>query len=109
MRIHFWIGILLAAITLLVTAVLYPRLPSTIPIHWNVHGLADNYGPKWLLQILPGEPLTPWTHNGELDDAVFQVAATFPLKKMEVGVVHEGPPFDVEEFFKQVGARAKPP
>ena len=58
-----------------------------------------------MLQILPGEPLTQWLHDGELDEAVFQVAATFPLKKMEVGVVHEGLPFGVEEFFKQVGAR----
>jgi uncharacterized membrane protein len=55
MRIHFWIGILLIAITLMVTAVLYPRLPSNIPIHWNVHGVADNYGPKWLLLVInPG-------------------------------------------------------
>lgn len=50
-------------------------------------------------------PLTPWTHNGELDDAVFQVAATFPMKNMEVGVVHDGLPFDVEGFLKQIGER----
>jgi hypothetical protein len=58
-----------------------------------------------LLQILPDSPLTPWTHDGELDDAVFHVAATFPMKKMEVGVVHQGPPFDVQEFVRQIGAR----
>jgi hypothetical protein len=56
-------------------------------------------------QMFPESPLTPWTHNGELDDAVLQVAATFPMKRMGVGVVHEGLPFDVEEFLKQVGAR----
>lgn len=58
-----------------------------------------------LLQMLPESPLTPWMHDGELDDAVLQVAATFPMKKMEVGVVHHGPPFDVQEFVKQIGAR----
>jgi hypothetical protein len=54
-------------------------------------------------QMFPESPLTPWLHNGELDDAVFQVAATFPMKRMGVGVVH-GLPFDVEEFLKQIGA-----
>jgi hypothetical protein len=55
--------------------------------------------------MFPESPLTPWTHNGELDDAVIQVAATFPMKNMGVGVVHDGLPFDVEEFLKQVGAQ----
>lgn len=58
-----------------------------------------------LLQMIPGGPLTPWTHDGELDDAVFQVAATFQMKNMGVGVVHDGLPFDVEEFLKQIGER----
>jgi hypothetical protein len=57
-----------------------------------------------LLQ-LQGDLLTPWTHDGELDNAVIQVAATFPMKKMEVGVVQDGLPFDVQEFVKQIGAR----
>jgi len=56
-------------------------------------------------QMIPEFPLTPWTHNGELDDAVIQVAATFPMKRIGVGVVHDGLPFDVEEFVKQIGAR----
>lgn len=58
-----------------------------------------------LLEMLAGKMLTPWTNDGELDDKVIQVAATFPMKKMEVGVIHEGPPFDVAEFLKQIGAR----
>jgi hypothetical protein len=56
-------------------------------------------------QMFPESRLTPWTHDGEFDDAVIQVAATFPMKNMEVGVVHNEPPFDVEEFLKQVGER----
>jgi hypothetical protein len=58
-----------------------------------------------MLQVFAGK-LVPWTQNGELDDVVFQVAATFPMKKMSVGVVQQGPPFDVEEFVKQIGARS---
>ena len=42
-------------------------------------------------------------HNGEFDDAVFNVAAKFPMKRMKIGVVHNGLPFDVKEFVKQIG------
>lgn len=55
-----------------------------------------------ILQMLPEPPLAPWTHNSGLDDAVFQVAAAFPMKNMRVGVVHEGPPLDMQEFLKQI-------
>jgi hypothetical protein len=61
--------------------------------------------PQMSPQMFSESPLTPWMHDGELDDAVFQVAATFPMKNMEVGVVHDGPQFDVEEFLKQIGER----
>lgn len=57
------------------------------------------------MKVMTPDMLAPWTHNNDLDDVVFQVAATFPMKKMQVGVVHDGPPFDVEEFVKQIGAR----
>jgi len=55
-----------------------------------------------MLQMLPGALLKPWTNNGVLDAAVFQIAAKFPMKKMGVGVVHQGPPFDVQAFLKQI-------
>ena len=58
-----------------------------------------------LKQLRP-ELLAPWIHDGEFDDAVFQVAATFPMKKMRTGVVREGLPFDVEGFVKRIGARS---
>jgi hypothetical protein len=38
----------------------------------------------------------------EVDDAVFQALATIPMKRLEVGVVHEGPPFDIQELLRQV-------
>ncbi len=55
-----------------------------------------------MTKMMP-EMLAQWTHDGELDDVVFEVAATFPMKQMQVGVVRQGPPFDVEEFLKQIG------
>jgi hypothetical protein len=60
----------------------------------------------WMLKTLPESPLAQWTHDGEFDDAVFIIAAAFPMKKLRTGVVYDVPPFDVEEFVKRIGARA---
>jgi hypothetical protein len=44
--------------------------------------------------------------DAKLDRAkIFEVAARFPLKIMEPGVVHDQPPFDVREFMKQIATR----
>lgn len=56
-----------------------------------------------LLQIIPEKPLAPWAHDGALDEAVFEVAAKFPMKKMPVGIERNGLPFDVSEFVKMIG------
>ena len=57
-----------------------------------------------MMQMMP-QLLAPWTHDGQPDDVVFQVAATFPMEKMRTGVVRNALPFDVQEFVKQIGAR----
>jgi len=47
----------------------------------------------------------PWIHEGVVADAVFKVAAVFPMKGMKgmlIGVPQEGLPFDVQEFMSQV-------
>ena len=49
--------------------------------------------------------LSPWLHNGELDDAVFKVFATFPMKRIQKGG-QEGFPFDVQELTKQIEKEA---
>jgi hypothetical protein len=46
--------------------------------------------------------LSPWLHDGQLEAAVFRVAATFPMKKMQVGTVDESLPFDLPEFTRQI-------
>src|SRR6266446_5266560 len=50
-----------------------------------------------VLQLLPENPLTPY--------AVFQIAATFPMKKLPIGLVKNGLPLDVQELVKQIRAR----
>jgi hypothetical protein len=55
-----------------------------------------------LLQMLG--MLAPWVHDGMVADAVFKVAATFPMEKVAIGVHPQGLPFDVEKFLSQVAA-----
>lgn len=31
---------------------IYNQLPEQVPIHWNIQGEADNYGPKWVLPLI---------------------------------------------------------
>jgi len=34
---------------LIATVVAYPQLPNTVPIHWDAHGQANGWGPRWSL------------------------------------------------------------
>jgi hypothetical protein len=58
-----------------------------------------------LLQI--AGMLSPLLRDGIPDDAVFDVAATIPMSRMQRGVVYNKPPFDVDEFIKQVEQRTQ--
>ena len=60
-----------------------------------------------LLELLGGRMglLSRWLHNGELDNSVFTVAAN-AIKRLQVGEVHEGLPFDVQELLKQIDEQA---
>jgi hypothetical protein len=49
--------------------------------------------------------LATWLHDGVPDDAVFHVAATIPMSRMQIGVAYQQPPFDLEEFIKQIEER----
>jgi hypothetical protein len=59
----------------------------------------------WLLQEVG--VLADWLHEGVPDDAVFHVAARIPMNRMQIGVPYKQPPFDVEEFIKQVEERTQ--
>lgn len=45
----YWGAIAVILAVLAGTLVAYPKLPSTVPIHWNGSGHADDWGPKWSL------------------------------------------------------------
>jgi uncharacterized membrane protein len=50
MKKGFLIGSsLFACATLAVTLLAYDRLPARIPIHWNIDGAADGFGPRSML------------------------------------------------------------
>lgn len=46
--------------------------------------------------------LSRWLHDGELADALFKVAAVFPMKRMSVGVLQQELPFDVQGFLAEI-------
>jgi uncharacterized membrane protein len=53
-RTHLLILLALLLLTLVATAAVYPSLPATVPMHWNIRGQVDGYGPRWqLVLILP--------------------------------------------------------
>ena len=51
--------------------------------------------------------LAPWTHGEVVDDAVFKVAATFPMTRMQPGIVYDELPFDLQEFLNQVAKQVE--
>jgi hypothetical protein len=38
----------------------------------------------------------------EVMDTIFDVASTFPMKRMQVGVEYDQPPMDIQEFTRQI-------
>jgi len=43
--------------------------------------------------------------DGVPDDRMFEIAANFPMKRMQPGVIHQSPPFDVEEFIRRIESK----
>jgi len=53
-RIYYAAAVILIVLAFSASALLYPRLPQTVPIHWNIHGEVDGYGDKSLgLFLMP--------------------------------------------------------
>lgn len=69
----------------------------------DVRAVYERVSYLWMLREVG--MLDLWLRDGVLDDAVFDVAATIPMSRMQIGVVHQKPPFDLEEFIKQVKER----
>lgn len=41
-----WLAPTLIVLTIVATAIVYPRLPERVPVHWGLHGQIDRYGSR---------------------------------------------------------------
>lgn len=48
------LDIVIVAVVAIATAMLYARLPATIPVHWDIHGQVNGTGPRGFLFIMVG-------------------------------------------------------
>jgi uncharacterized membrane protein len=56
-----WFGPALIALTIAVSAIVYPRLPKRVPVHWDLHGYANGYGARLQAAfVLPVVMLGTW-------------------------------------------------
>lgn len=56
-RRPFIIAALLSLVSLVFIGIVYPRLPSPMPVHWNWRGEVDGWGPRWTIFLLGALPL----------------------------------------------------
>jgi hypothetical protein len=68
----------------------------------DIRAVTYRCGMLQILEMSRGDLLTPWRQSGQFHEAVFKVAATIPMKWMEIGVPQAGLPFDVDAFFLAV-------
>lgn len=68
-RLAWSLALALVVVALAVSAWVYPGLPPRVPIHWNLRGEVDGYGPAWvgaflmpalILGILGMFAVLPW-------------------------------------------------
>ncbi|WP_338765038.1 SdpI family protein [Massilia sp. METH4] len=50
-RQHLIASVILILAATVLTALCWPSLAETIPIHWNTHGRADGFGPRWVVWL----------------------------------------------------------
>jgi len=56
-----WIPLLIVVVAFLATAVVYPRLPATMPTHWSVEGQANGWSSRiWGAWMIPLFLLGMW-------------------------------------------------
>jgi len=52
---YYLVAILLTAAALAATVYAYPQLPASVATHWNIHGEANGFSPKWAMYLIgPG-------------------------------------------------------
>ena len=48
------INIIILVVTLVVTFVVLSIMPDTVPVHFDIHGVADRWGSKYEMLVMPG-------------------------------------------------------
>jgi uncharacterized membrane protein len=43
-----WYPAVLTAISIAISVAVYSHLPDPMPMHWDIHGQVNGYGPRWL-------------------------------------------------------------
>lgn len=51
-RKYYLVALLVTALVAMADVWAYPRLPERVAIHWNLHGVANGWGPKWVLFLV---------------------------------------------------------
>lgn len=57
MKKVFMISVILSVIAFAAAVLMYPLLPESIPIHWDVNGVIDGYGSRPFIFLMPGVSL----------------------------------------------------
>lgn len=47
-----WYVLVILLLPFIASAILWNDLPDQVPVHFNIHGEADDYGPKWMNAIM---------------------------------------------------------
>lgn len=94
-KFYYTMGALLTGVALVATAVVYPHLPETIPIHWDIHNQPNGYGPRWVMFVTgPGimagilllMRLLPWLSPKQFEVDSFR-ATYHQIMLMSVGLM----------------------
>ena len=57
---HSWLQIALLLLPIPIVVILWRQLPDAVPMHWNLRGQIDRWGPKWTLLLLPAINAACW-------------------------------------------------
>ena len=64
----------------------------------DIHSVGYRSSMIWIMTQIAPEQIAPFLNHGQPTEAVFRAAAKVRLEWLEVGIVRQGPPFDVNEF-----------
>jgi uncharacterized membrane protein len=51
-RKYYLVALLVTALVAMADVWAYPHLPATVATHWNLHGVANGWGPRWVLFLV---------------------------------------------------------